>query len=571
MKHQRVMILGAGKIGRGFVADVFYAAGSRLVFVDAAKGLIDSMNERGRYEILRLPDETNGDSVVIEGYAAYCTDDPRAVEEFIHIDGLALALFPRDFDAAADMIAAGVAARRKAGVTAPLIVYICTNTPDSKAIFRASLDRAADKCGVMLNDALRLAECIVIRMAVQPSAEQLAKDPLVVVTNGYRELIVDSSEIQDLLPDVPALKFTDRLAQDEERKLYTYNMLHALYAYLGLPKGLTTVYECTCDSEIQAVAKGALAEISQALITAYSYTQAEMDSWIAVVLKNMQNPILNDSLVRVGGDPVRKLKRHDRLTGAAMRCIENGVYPYFLSKALAGAFCFAPEGDPSAADVQALLRQEGVRAAARQLCSLELEPVLVQMIAESYADALAGTTFAYDPVEIALLKKAYTGGFFSEVKYRACCQALLINLFEIFGNEDPELFRVTTGFSGGMAITGDGVCGGYSGGILYMGKFAGRRLAETKIDGDKKLQYLSYEMSQQLHDLLTDTFGTVVCSGVHKSIFGQSYRLRTKPVRNAFEEAGAHTSKCTTVIAMSSMLTVRILLQRKLISAKDLV
>lgn len=572
MHHNHVMIWGSGKIGRGFAADIFASANAKLTFVDAVPSLIDSLNQRGSFTILRLPDAENGDSIKISNYSAYTSDDPAIFELFKEIDALVLAIFPKDFYASAASIAKGVALRLNKGVTEPINVYLCTNTPHSKDLFRAEYVKAIGDLDLdcSVGSAVRLAECIVIRMAVQPTAEQMNDDPLVVVTNGYPELIVDKSELGDDLPDTPALVFTDRIEQDEVKKLYTYNMLHALYAYLGVPHGYSTVFECTRDKAIQSIATGALDEVAQALRAAFGYTKEELDVWNAAVLKNMKNPILNDALARVGGDPVRKLKNNDRLTGAALLCIKNGIYPYFISKAIAGAFCFAPEGDPTAKSVQKLLKEKGIRAACTELCSLELEPSLVQMIAEAYSEFLDGIILNYDPIQIAFYKKVYTGGFFSEKTYRACCQALLLNFYDILGIEDDELFQVTTGFSGGMAITGDGVCGGYSGGMLIMGKYSGRRLEQTKIDGDKQRQYTSYKMSQELHDLLVETFGSVVCSGIHNSIFAKSYCLRTKPVRNEFEEAGAHTYKCTTVIAMASLFTARLLIKHGYIDAAAL-
>jgi len=79
-------------------------------------------------------------------------------------------------------------------------------------------------------------------------------------------------------------------------------------------------------------------------------------------------------------------------------------------------------------------------------------------------------------------------------------------------------------------------------------------------------------MAQVLHDRYIDTYGSVTCSDIHKGVFGgKAYCLRSKAVRNDFEEAGAHLDKCTTVIAAASMWTTEILLDRNILGLDDIV
>ena len=67
------------------------------------------------------------------------------------------------------------------------------------------------------------------------------------------------------------------------------------------------------------------------------------------------NEELGDTVLRVGRDPVRKLRKGDRLTGAARLCEAHGIEPIFAARALAAALRFAPPesaNDPSAQTVQ---------------------------------------------------------------------------------------------------------------------------------------------------------------------------------------------------------------------------
>jgi hypothetical protein len=96
-----------------------------------------------------------------------------------------------------------------------------------------------------------------------------------------------------------------------------------------------------------------------------------------------------------------------------------------------------------------------------------------------------------------------------------------------------------------------------------MGNHIGRRF--DYFDGDKEAQYASFEMTQELRERFLATYGSITCRHIHESIFDRAYILRTKPVRNEFEAAGAHTDRCTSVVAMASMWTTELLIDRGLL------
>lgn len=165
----------------------------------------------------------------------------------------------------------------------------------------------------------------------------------------------------------------------------------------------------------------------------------------------------------------------------------------------------------------------------------------------------------------AIIQKAYELGFEYEKTYRGCAQCTLATFFTMTGRPDPALFQAASGLSGGIAITGDGSCGGYTGGVLYMSSQIGRRLDRMLLDGDRTAQLKSYEMAQKLHDRFIEKYGGVTCADIHRRIFGKTYCLRTAEVREEFEAAGAHVDKCTSVVGNACAWTAEILLDEGLI------
>jgi mannitol-1-phosphate 5-dehydrogenase len=567
-QNKEILIWGAGKIGRGFIADLFYKAGYHLIFVDVDKELINNLKSKGKYTIINLPGIEEKEEIIIKNYEALHADDDREkiAEKLMECSLMSISVYPASFEQTAKKIAYIIEQRALRSVDSPLDIIVCANIFNPSAKIRELLESFLSETGKQyLYERVGLIDSLVMRMGVEPTLEMKQKDPLVVLTNGYPELTIARGDFKGKPPEFKGIVLTDNIASEEIRKMYTYNMIHAVYSYFGKIKNYEYIIECTKDDEIQNMAVEALNEVSDALHKEYGFTKDDMDGWNKRVLKNMANPILMDRIDRIGADPVRKLKKQDRLVGPALMCMRNGKMPYYLSKAIACAFLFYNPEDQASIEIKQYLENHNIKEAIKKYCQLEKEVELIQMIAEHYGKVLEGHELKEDINRVNVIKKAYELGFKYEKIYKGCAQCTIAAFFELTGNSDNMLFQCASGLSGGIAITGDGSCGGYTGGVIYMGSYIGRRLDRVAIDGDKINQYKSYEMAQKLHDKFIETYGSVTCADIHKCIFGKSYCLRTKEVRDKFELAGAHKDKCTTVIATACSWIAQILMDENYI------
>ena len=562
-QEEKVLIWGAGKIGRGFIADLFSEANYHITFADNSDVLVKKLKANKKYNLFKLLSENESDKVTIKSFDAIHTSEIDNLQCLLdEISLMALVVFPNAFDEVGEALAEGIIKRANNNVNKPLDILVCTNIMHPTAKLKESIVKHLDDdMKVYYEKYIGLAECLVIRMAVQPQKKLIEEDELVVVTNGYPELIVDQTAFKGKLPNIKGLIFTDKIEAEEQRKMFTYNMVHALYSYIGITKGYEFVYECTRDEEVNQIAKYALDEIGQGLIKEFGFSEEDMARWNQRVLKNMANPILKDKLVRVGGDPIRKLKRTDRLTGAALLCRKNGIMPYYLAKAIGYGYLFCNQDDNSSMKIHKYVKMYGLKNAVLEYSQLNQEPDIVQLIFAHYRRAIEGEPLSQNVNVINKIKQAYTSGFNAELKYRGCGQCALIGMFEVLNIEDAGLFQAASGLSGGMALYNDGACGGYNGGILLMGKFVGRKLDRMRIDGDKEDQYRSFTMAQKLHDKFIETYGSVVCKDIHNRIFGEWFCLKEKKDRDRFEDAGAHKDKCTSVIANSCAWITEILIE----------
>ena len=116
----------------------------------------------------------------------------------------------------------------------------------------------------------------MLRLCKKPPKDYSDDNPFAVWTNGYRVLYVDKHAIKGKIPADVAFQYIDNMRAAEIRKIYTYNMCHAVISYYGHIAGYTEIFECLADPIIKAEAEGALKEISLALQTEYGFSKDEI-------------------------------------------------------------------------------------------------------------------------------------------------------------------------------------------------------------------------------------------------------------------------------------------------------
>ena len=222
-----------------------------------------------------------------------------------------------------------------------------------------------------------------------------------------------------------------------------------------------------------------------------------------------------------------------------------GIWPFF-SAGLAGIALKASQPE--------IFGGNDIKRAIVKATAWNRQPELVAMMMElNLAPELVE-----QEAKLTWMRKGYELGYRYERDYKGCAQCTLGAVLDLLEREEPTLFRAANGFAAGMSLYGDGVCGGYSGGVLALGLFAGR--TRENFDGDRAEKDKCYALTKRLHDRFIETYGTVICGEVHKEIFGRSFSLRILEDKPAFEEAGAHNKdKCPVVVGSAAAWVAEIL------------
>ncbi len=149
-----------------------------------------------------------------------------------------------------------------------------------------------------------------------------------------------------------------------------------------------------------------------------------------------------------------------------------------------------------------------------------------------------------------ILNKAYERGFKGERDYRGCAQCTIAAIQDALDIRNDDIYKAGSGLAGGAGECTDGLCGGYSGGIMMMSAFFGRTREKEATEEGREDKYDSFRMAAALHDKFIEKYGSVICREIHKKIFGRSFNLKDDEEKQQFRDAGAHEDddKCCAVV-----------------------
>lgn len=338
---------GAGNIGRGFIGLLLHEAGYDVVFSDVNATLIGMLNSTPSYRVIEAG--VGGTEKTVTGYRGIDSSaDPDAlVAAIASADVVTTAVGPNVLKFVAPAIAAGILARPVSA--APLAVMACENALGATALLR---DHVLTHTG----DTDLAGRAVFANTAVDRIVPEQSADGLDVLVEPYCEWAVESTPFGSALPDIPGAHFVPDLAPYIERKLFTVNTGHATTAYHGRLAGHATIAAALGDAAVRSKVEAVLGETAEFLVAKHDFPPAEQQAYLQKTLERFSNPAIDDSVERVGRQPLRKLSRHERFVGPAAEIAEAGGSATALLGAMAAALRFDAPGDEEAVKLQAMLR-----------------------------------------------------------------------------------------------------------------------------------------------------------------------------------------------------------------------
>ncbi|MBE6555305.1 MAG: mannitol dehydrogenase [Ruminococcaceae bacterium] len=362
----RAVMYGAGNIGRGFITERFYLSGYHTTLIDVNTDTVEAINRERKYPIF----VTRGTEYVPEWVenvdAVNGRDEAAVVDAIAGADILATALGVNILPFVAPLIAKAISARKRQSHL-PLNILICENLIGSDRYLHELVEpHIPEEDKAFFEESIGFVAVSVGR-TVPPTPEHLRQQyPLAICAEPYSELPVDAAGFRPIgcaYPPIKGLCPFSPFAFFIERKLLIHNMGHALMAYLAYQKGYGFIREAACDGEIKYIVSRALLESARALAKRHGAPLDDALQFTEDLMIRFENPLLVDSLDRVGRDPKRKLSPDDRLVGAFRMVRETGGSPAHIAVGIAAGFLFDSKGDPAAQEITAYIAENGIERA----------------------------------------------------------------------------------------------------------------------------------------------------------------------------------------------------------------
>jgi len=331
-KYQdKLVLFGAGKIGRSFIAQLFSRGGYEVVFIDVFQPVIDELNVRHNYNVVI---KGNPETVVnIKNVrAVYAGDAAQVTREIVNARIVAVSVGLNGLKSIIPLIANGLIRRYELPGALPLDIIIAENLRNAAEFVNEELIKSLPE-GYPINDRVGLIETSIGKMVPIMLKKDMDEDILQVFSEPYNTLILDKKGFKNPIPVIDGLAPKENMKAWVDRKLFIHNLGHATAVYLGylLHPQAVFLYEVLSDIELKDKVRNTMLQAANILLKKYpgEFTLDALTEHIDDLLKRFQNKALGDTLFRVGCDLQRKLSAEDRLAGAIH--LASGLHlPYDL-------------------------------------------------------------------------------------------------------------------------------------------------------------------------------------------------------------------------------------------------
>jgi len=325
----KIVIFGAGKIGRSFIGQLFSRGGFEVVFVDVFAPVIEALNRRGNYNVI-IKSEKEQILNVSNVRGVLSTDEDKVIDEIAGASIMAVSVGSNVMSKIAPIVAKGLIRRFSISKDSPLDIILAENLRDAAPFFHEKLIPYLP-VDYPFGKLVGLIETSIGKMVPIMRENDMAEDILQVFAEPYNNLILDRKAFKNQIPEIEGLSPKENMKAWVDRKLFIHNLGHATTAYLGYlyNQEFIYLYEALAVPEVFNCVRDTMLQSANILLKLYpeEFTEKALTDHIDDLLSRFANKHLGDTIFRVGCDLTRKLGPEDRLIGV-VRLARELQLPY---------------------------------------------------------------------------------------------------------------------------------------------------------------------------------------------------------------------------------------------------
>lgn len=334
-----IVLFGAGKIGRSFIAQLFSRGNYNVVFVDINPKIVDLLNSIKEYKVVVKGDKDY--SIPVNNYKAiHFSEKEKIFNELATAPIIATSVGLNALPLLYPLIAESLIFRYKKTPFSPVDIIIAENLRNADLLFAENLKNFLPK-NYPFEKLVGLVETSIGKMVPIMTKKDLENDPLQIFAEEYNALPLSASGFKNQLPQISGLKYITNIKAWVDRKSMIHNLGHAAAVYFGFQEKPTEklLWKVLSNKNVFKKTRATMLQSANILLKQYPYnfTFIALEEHVDDLLSRFQNKALGDSVFRVGCDLYRKLKNDDRLAGAInFALILNQPYDLILEALVAG-------------------------------------------------------------------------------------------------------------------------------------------------------------------------------------------------------------------------------------------
>ena len=368
----KAIILGAGRIGRGFVTELMTLNNIQVTFFDAMPAMVESLNREKEYTIhvLGNPDLDLRKTDVV----AYETSDTDKLAQcWQEADFVFTACGGKNLKSVGATLASAFKKMAAAGKLHVSNIVTCENWIDpAKDLKEGILENLSAQEAEEFEKYTGVGEAVILCTGTGAPDPSKVTNPMDTWVQNLRYLPIDRDRIKGEIPKLEYVEFVPAFGDLLKQKIYTNNTSVATVAYLGRLLGKTYVAESANDPQIEPILDGVYAEINQALVKGLGINEESQLAFSKRAKAKYTDPDIIDVVTRIGRDPIRKLGPEDRFIGPMTIAINAGVEPKNIALGCAAALYFENPEDESAVELAKMRREKGIDYILENVSKLDL-------------------------------------------------------------------------------------------------------------------------------------------------------------------------------------------------------
>lgn len=317
----KIVIVGAGKTGRGFLARLLQEAEKQVVFIDKNKELVDTLNKDKEFQIRFFGGVR--DTYTVSNFQAYTWEDEE-VKDILASD--------------AELIFVSVGGQNLPDVGKSLGQVLAAD----KKYYIITAENAS-KPSQTLKAAIGRDDVVVSESTV--FCTTIEEEGIHINSENYPYLQCNAQLLEGYVPDANTVKVIDNFSNFLTRKLYTYNAASCVIAYLGWKKGYTNYADAANDEEILALLDKNYEITNRVLCKEFGYEEEDQKEFALLSRAKFCDRTIIDTVARNARDPQRKLAAAERIMGPIALMYKYGEDAGILEQTAAAAIEYDNEGE----------------------------------------------------------------------------------------------------------------------------------------------------------------------------------------------------------------------------------